>query len=243
MQIFIRDSYAEISALAASHFVEILSGNQHPLVCVASGDSPSGLYKQLVALKNAGKLNVQDWNFIGLDEWLGMNGNDEGSCRYHLDQQFFNPMQIDKGKIRFFDGRATDLQGECDVVEDTIKNKGGVDLAILGLGLNGHIGMNEPGTDIHSRAHIAQLEEETVKVGQKYFTTAKELTGGLTMGIASIMDSRNVFLIVNGTKKAGIVKRLLEEPVSAALPASILRNHPGARIYLDREAASQLANI
>lgn len=242
MQIFIRDSYAEISALAASHFVALLSGKQHPLVCVASGDSPSGLYKHLVELKNAGKLNVQDWNFLGLDEWLGMNGNDEGSCRYHLDQQFFHPMQIDNARIQFFDGRATDPNKECDAVEETIKNKGGVDLTILGLGLNGHIGMNEPGTDIHSRTHIAELDEETKKVGQKYFTNATELKGGLTMGIASIMDSKNVFLLVNGTKKAGIVKKILEEPISPSLPATILRNHPGARIYLDREAASLLAN-
>lgn len=242
MQIFIRDSYAELSALAASHFMELLSGKQHPLVCVASGDSPSGLYKELVNRKNAGELDVQHWDFLGLDEWLGMNGSDEGSCRYHLDKQFFGPMQIDQARIKFFDGRTTEPQAACDEVEALIAAKGGLDITILGLGLNGHIGMNEPGTPVDSRTHIAELEEETKKVGQKYFTAATELVGGLTLGIATIMESRNVFLIVSGTKKAGIVKRILEEPVSVDLPATILRNHPGARIYLDKEAAALLAS-
>jgi 6-phosphogluconolactonase/glucosamine-6-phosphate isomerase/deaminase len=100
--------------------------------------------------------------------------------------------------------------------------------------------MNEPGTSFSSRTHIATLEEETIKVGQKYFTKPTALSGGLTLGLETILESANVFLMVNGTKKAAIVKRIWEEPVSTDLPASILRNHAGARIYLDKEAASLL---
>lgn len=240
MQIFVRDTYAELSALAASHMKEILTENAAPLVCVASGDSPAGLYKAMVELKNAGKLDTGHWNFLGLDEWLGMNGNDDGSCRYHLNQQFFGPMQIEPDHILFFDGRAIDLHQECNRTEAGIKQKGGIDITVLGLGMNGHIGMNEPGTSIHSRTHIAELEAGTVAVGQKYFKTATELSGGLTLGIATIMDSQHIFLIVSGTKKAAIVKMILEEPVSEALPATILRHHKGARIYLDKEAAALL---
>lgn len=240
MQIFVRDTYAELSALAASHMMEILSDNPAPLVCVASGDSPAGLYKALVEQKNAGKLHLGHWDFLGLDEWLGMNGNDEGSCRYHLNHQFFGPLQIEPDKIFFFDGRAIDPQQECNRTEAFIKQKAGIDITVLGLGMNGHIGMNEPGTSINSRTHIAELEAGTVAVGQKYFKTATVLSGGLTLGIATIMDSQHVFLIVSGTKKAAIVKKILEEPVSEALPATILRHHKGARIYLDKEAAALL---
>jgi glucosamine-6-phosphate isomerase len=241
MQIFIKDSYAEISALAAEHFLQLAAQRANPLICVASGDSPAGLYKSLAAHKKTHQLNTDQWFFLGLDEWLGMNGDDEGSCRYHLNNQFFNPLQIATNSIQFFDGRAADPEKECADVEAVIQQKGPIDITILGLGLNGHIGMNEPGALPNSRCRIAELAPETIQVGQKYFTSATELTGGLTMGIGTIVESKNIFLLVNGQKKAAIVKAMMDAPVSPDLPASFLRQHPGVRVYLDKEAAALLA--
>lgn len=238
MQLHIYTSYADLSAAAADHWQQILSTKKYPFVCVASGDSPAGLYRELVARKQAGKADFSKYTFLGLDEWLGMNGKDQGSCRYHLDQQFFDPLQ--QGEIHFFDGRAADPQQECEEVETLIQDRGPLDIVILGLGLNGHIGMNEPGTDFASRTHIAELDAETVKVGQKYFTTPQELKGGLTLGIATILDAAQIFLIVSGAHKAAIVKQILEAPVGTDLPATALRNHPGAHLYLDQAAASAL---
>ncbi|MBZ5856592.1 SRPBCC domain-containing protein [Flavihumibacter profundi] len=241
MEIKIFDTYNELSRLAANDWLQLLAPVKNPLVCVASGDSPAGLYKSLVQLSGDGKWDAGKYNFLGLDEWLGMNGQDEGSCRYHLDQQFFFPLQVAAGKISFFDCRSADLQAECKKAEDCIANNGGLDLVILGLGLNGHVGMNEPGTDVASRSHIAELDPQSVQVGQKYFTRPQELTGGLTLGLATILEARYIFLIVSGLHKAGIVKELLEGPVSNSLPGSLLRNHPGATIYLDKESASLLS--
>jgi galactosamine-6-phosphate isomerase len=133
-----------------------------------------------------------------------------------------------------------DSEAECRRVEAYIKQNGGIDVAIIGLGLNGHIGMNEPGTPVDTRAHVSAIDPETQQTGQKYFTEPRSLSHGLTLGIATLMDTKNIFLMVSGTHKAEIINRVLTEPVSTDLPATILRNHPGATIYLDKAAAQKL---
>ena len=169
-----------------------------------------------------------------------MNGNDEGSCRFHLNNQLFNPLQIAEKQISFFDGRAKDLNEECDRIENFIKEHGGIDLAIVGLGMNGHVGMNEPGTSPSLHSHVAEIDSITQQVGQKYFKEKTALSKGITLGIANLMEARNVFLLVNGKKKAEIVKQVLEGEISEQFPASFLRNHKNFSVYLDDEAASLL---
>mgnify|MGYP001799336298 CR=1 FL=1 len=138
-------------------------------MCTASGDSPKGLYKALIKQVNENKIDISSWNFVGLDEWLGMNRNDEGSCRFHLNNDLFQPLHVEENKISFFDGRAKDLEKECDRIENSIIKIGGIDVAIVGLGLNGHVGMNEPGTPADLRSHVAEIDRQTQQAGQKYF--------------------------------------------------------------------------
>jgi glucosamine-6-phosphate isomerase len=240
MKLFIADTYDALSRQTADDLVLLLKEKVQPLLCVASGDSPAGLYRELVNRVQQEELDVSDWYFVGLDEWLGMNGKDEGSCRFHLDQQLFQPMQINENRICFFDGRSDDAEAECGRIEALIAEHGGIEVAILGLGMNGHVGMNEPGTHPSTFAHVAVLDEETKQVGQKYFKQQKQLTGGLTLGIADLQAARNVFLVVNGRHKASIVKRMLDEPVSEQLPVSLLRHHPDLTVYLDREVAEKI---
>ena len=237
MQIFISDTYEELSKQAAADVISLMQSSANKLLCIASGDTPAGLYKEIVTKVNNRELNIDDWHFVGLDEWAGMNGSDEGSCRYHLDKQFFDPLKIKEEKICFFDGRAADLEAECQRTETFISQHGGIDVAILGLGTNGHIGMNEPGTSPHLHSHISEIAAETQKVGQKYFNSPRSLTHGITLGLANITEARHVVLLVSGAHKAGIVKKILEEEISEQLPASLLRQHPGLKIYLDAAAA------
>ncbi len=239
MQIFISDTYEELSKQAAAEVISLLQSSANKLLCIASGDTPAGLYKEIVSKVNNKELTIGDWNFVGLDEWAGMNGSDEGSCRYHVDKQFFSPLKIKEEKICFFDGRATDLKSECSKTENFIQQHGGIDVAILGLGTNGHIGMNEPGTSPHLHSHVTEIAAETQKVGQKYFNAPRSLTHGITLGLANLMEAEHVLLLVSGAHKAGIVKKMLEEEISEQLPASLLRHHPGLTIYLDKEAAQQ----
>jgi len=240
MKIFVADTYGTMSKQAADDLIQIMQSSKQPLICVASGDSPVGLYKEIVERAGRKELDVTGWLFVGLDEWVGMNGNDEGSCRYHLNHQLFHPLQIDDNKICFFDGRANDLKAECQRIETFIDQHGGIDAAILGLGMNGHVGMNEPGTSLHIRSHVAHLDSTTQQVGQKYFKKQQELTQGITLGIASLMEARHIILIVNGNKKSGITREIIEEDISEKLPATLLRNHRSFKIYLDKEAANKM---
>jgi len=234
MQTLIFDTYQELSKRAADDLIHFAAAKREPLICTASGDSPSGLYKEIVQRQ----MDVSHWKFVGLDEWVGMNGDDEGSCRYHLNKQFFEPLQIPQAHICFFDGKAKDDQ--CAITESFIAKHGGIDVAIVGLGLNGHVGMNEPGTPAHLRSHLAEIDPQTQQVGQKYFSTPRQITHGLTVGIATLMEARHIMLIVSGAKKASIVKEMLTSAISEQLPASLLRQHEGLVIYLDRAAAQMI---
>jgi galactosamine-6-phosphate isomerase len=242
MQLIISDTYEAMSARAAEAVMQKMNFHRNGLLCPASGDSPTGLYKELINQLNNNGTDISGWNFVGLDEWLGMNGNDEGSCRFHLNNQLFNPLHISENNICFFDGKTKDLNAECDKVENFITKHGGIDVAIVGLGMNGHVGMNEPGTSSSLRSHVTEIDAITQQVGQKYFKEKTHISKGITLGIANLMEARNVILIVSGNKKAEIVRQLLEGEISEQLPASLLRNHPNCSVYLDFEAANLLQN-
>lgn len=240
MEVIIAGTYEALSKRAADDVIQMMRSRSHPLLCAASGDTPAGLYKEIVEKVNQHKLNISDWSFIGLDEWVGMNEADEGSCRFNLEEQLFHPLKVAANKISFFDGRASDLNKECEEVEAFIRQKGGMDIAILGLGMNGHIGMNEPGTSVSLRSHVTALDPVTQKIGQKYFKSEQQLNEGITLGIATLMEAQQIILLVSGAHKAEIVKQILEGDISEKLPGSLLRNHPGLKIYLDTTAAKLL---
>jgi glucosamine-6-phosphate isomerase len=240
MKIFVGDTYEMMSKQAADDVVELMRARKQPLICTASGASPAGLYKEIITRAADGQLITNDWFFLGLDEWVGLNGDDEGSCRDHLNHDLFNPLQTEQGNICFFDGRSGDLQSECERAEMFIEQHGGIDVVVLGIGMNGHVGMNEPGTDPHLRSHVAELDPITQQVGQKYFKKEQKLTSGITLGIATIMAARTVILMVSGQHKAEITQQIIENEISEKLPATLLRRHPGLKIYLDAEAASKM---
>jgi galactosamine-6-phosphate isomerase len=241
MQIIISKDFETFSDKATHAITEIMAKQQNPLICVASGDSPSGIYKNIVAQVQSNELTIDHWHFLGLDEWVGLNGEDEGSCRWHLNRELFTPLQIKKDSICFFNGASDNLEQECADTESYIQKQGGIEIAILGLGMNGHIGMNEPNTPIGSRSHIIALDPITKTVGQKYFNKPQPLTKGITLGIATLLEAKHILLIVGGAKKADIVKQVIEGPISEYIPASLLRNHPNCSIYLDEAAASDLS--
>jgi galactosamine-6-phosphate isomerase len=242
MKIIISANYDEMSKRAADDLLNLMKDSPSKLVCPASGDTPSGLFNELVKRVKEKTADISGWKFISLDEWAGMNGETEGSCRNYLDRQLFDPLKIDEKKMFFFNGKEENLKLQCDEAEAFINANQGIEVSILGLGLNGHIGMNEPGTSLHSRAHVAAISAETQAVGQKYFSSTQPITHGITLGIGTIMASAHIFLLVSGSKKAAIVKEVIEGPVSEEIPASYLRNHANFRIYLDAEAASALSD-
>jgi glucosamine-6-phosphate isomerase len=240
----VRESEESLSLEASQAVLLAMQGQKEPAICVASGDSPRGIYSRLAEWRQQEKLDISSWYFVGLDEWLGLDRNDPGSCRYLLDRQLFGPLGVKEERICFFDGRTADPETECARVEAFIRSRGGLSLAILGLGMNGHIGLNEPGSSPGTRAHVSLLQETTKQVAQKYFSefgAPPPLTRGITLGLGTIREAKSLLLIASGKKKAAIVRECLEEPPNNLKPASLLLDHPQLSIYLDQGAASELS--
>lgn len=240
VELLVFETYQKMSEKATDALIKLIKEKPNAVVSPASGNSPEGLYRNFVERVKQENIEVSELFFVGLDEWMGMNGSDEGSCRYYLNEQLFFPLKINEERIAFFDGRAQDPEAECDRIDNAIFEHNGIDLAIVGLGMNGHVGMNEPGTPPDLHAHISQIDPVTAAVGQKYFKEKTNLSSGLTLGIANLMEAKNIMLVVNGEKKAGIVKKVLQEEISIEIPASLLRNHSNFSVYADAEAASLL---
>ncbi len=240
MKILIDDTYEAMSKRVANDVINIMRTAPKPLFCAASGDSPKGLYKELAHQNNASSIDISNWYFLGLDEWIGLDANDEGSCRYMLNKDLFHPLHVKDEMICCFNGKTTDTTKECDRIETFIQQHNGIDVAILGLGMNGHIGLNEPGTSLSLRSHISDIAETTKTVGQKYFSKPQTLTKGITLGLATLMDAKHLFLIVSGEKKASILKQALQHEATEAIPATLIRDHPGFVVYADKDAAKLL---
>lgn len=240
MKIFIADSYELMSKQAADAVMKITQSITEPLICVPSGDSPKGLYKELKLQQEKKIIDIHNWYFLGLDEWIGLGENDEGSCRYMLNRDLFHALNIHEEKICCFDGNTTNTEADCNRIENYIHQHKAIDIAILGLGMNGHVGLNEPGTSPLLYSHVSDIDPVTNKTGQKYFSKPQSLTQGITLGLATLMGAKHLILLVSGQKKAGILKQAIEDDITEKVPASLLRSHPQFYIYADKDAANML---
>lgn len=242
LEVKIHSTYEALSENVAEQVIQLMAVRKEPLLCPASGDTPAGLYKVLAEKYQEQPHQMARWYYVGLDEWVGLNGTDEGSCRYSIDKTLFQPLQVKDENICFFDGRSADLTRECAAAERFISARGGIDVAILGLGMNGHIAMNEPGCPTDGRAQVVALHPVTKQVGQKYFQQPLELEEGITLGMGTLLESRHIILMVSGKHKASVVRKLVEGPVTNDVPGSLLRQHPAVTLFLDEDAAADLTN-
>ena len=241
MNIRVNSNYEEMSRAAADFIVEHVKNNPAALLCFPSGDTPTGIFKCLVQDAKQGIVDFSNCSFIGLDEWVGLNGSDEGSCRHYMDEQLLSPLNIQTEKIYFFDGAAANIEAECGRINEFIGQNGPLDLMMVGLGMNGHVGLNEPGVDFSLHAHISELQDNTKTVAKKYFQKEVSLSQGITLGPKDLLESKIAILIASGSKKAGVVARALEGEISENTPASIFQQHPNAYIFLDSEAGGMLS--
>jgi glucosamine-6-phosphate deaminase len=240
MKIIIAKDYDEMSRTAADLVIEQVKQKPASLICFPSGDSPAGMFRYLVADARAGKVDFSQCYFVGLDEWVGMGMDDEGSCTQFLNEHFFGPLNIKPPQVKFFDAKAANLDAACGDMDDFIAKHGPLDMMIVGVGMNGHIGLNEPGTDFNLYAHHAPLDPVTITVGQKYFKAETLLTEGITLGLKHLQEAKTPLLIAAGSKKAGIIDQALRGNVTAQLPASIFQTLGSAVVLLDAGAAGEL---
>lgn len=240
MKINVFENYEELSKEVSEFIIERVNNNKKMLLCFAGGDTPVLAYKNLVKAYEEGRVDFKDCKFVGLDEWVGLDENDLGSCKYLLYKEVFEPLKIKEENICFFDGKAKNLQKECKNMDMFIEKYGPIDLIVLGIGVNGHLGFNEPGVSFENYTHVVNLQDSTKVVGQKYFEDEKKLEKGITLGIRYILESDTPILIANGKKKSDAIKRLLEDEITENMPASALKLHNNSHIFLDKEATLKI---
>lgn len=232
--------YLQLSEYAADGMLQLLKETPKAVICLASGDSPKLTCELFVKMAKEKKIDISKFFFVGLDEWVGLSPNTKGSCRNDFEKRIIEPLSLSSSQCHFFNGQAENLIQECILMDKIIKDKGGIDLMIVGIGMNGHIGFNEPGVDFNLLSHVINLDETTVSVGQKYFTETVTLSKGITLGLKHLMQTKKVMLLANGRKKAEVIKKTVEGEVTANLPASIMQTHTNGFILLDEEAGSLL---
>jgi glucosamine-6-phosphate isomerase len=229
--------YEALSEATANLIIEVLKKKPDALICIASGDTPLGVCKFLA---KSDKNLFEKCTFVGLDEWVGMDENDEGSCKYGIYQNLLIPLNFPSERIKYFDAKAQDLDSECQKINEFIASRGGLDVMLVGVGMNGHIALNEPNTPFDIYAHVSDLEEVTKSVGQKYFTKETILTQGITLGLAHLQEAKLPILIVNGQRKAPVVNAALTGEITEKFPASIFQKIERSIVLLDLEAAQKI---
>lgn len=235
-QVIYKD-YEELSVKTAEMIAEIIKKKPDALLCFPAGETSVGTFKHLIELNKSGKISFGRCRIVGLDEWAHLGKMKRENCFSFLKKHLFDHIDYTPENLSFFDGEAKDLQMECRKTDDFMKKYGPVDMMLLGVGMNGHLGLNEPGTPFGLYSHIVNLDETTRKVGQKYFSGKVELTAGISLGVKYILESRMVILQMNGTKKAEVAKRLIESEISPDFPASAVKSHPNSFLLLDKEAS------
>jgi glucosamine-6-phosphate isomerase len=240
MHLIISSDFEEMSGTAWEDFLFTLEKISKPVICLPSGKTP------VVFLRNMRNYfsrhqHHPDWYFIGLDEWVGIGKDVKGSCRQFFDEHLFIPLGIPEERISFFNGIAEDLGKECSKAEAFINAHKGIDITVLGIGTNGHLGLNEPGSDPSLRTQIKTLSESTITAAKDYFDEPRDVHQGITLGLKSLLESGTVFLMAGGESKADIIKAVVEGPVTTEIPGSFLQGHPNCFVYLDEKAASKLS--
>lgn len=241
MDFIIKDTYEEMSSACADVFEDLLRVKPKCVLGLATGSTPLGTYAELVKAYEAGHISFKDVTTFNLDEYAGLSGDNDQSYRYFMNHNLFDHVDINKENTHVPDGLCENSHIMCDSYEKAIEEAGGIDIQLLGLGHNGHIGFNEPADEFPVETHKVALTKSTIEANSRLFNSIDEVpTHAYTMGIGTIMKAKKVVVIANGEGKAEIVKRAFKGEVTPQVPASILQSHPNVTIILDGEAASLL---
>lgn len=231
------ENYEEMSRIAAKRIIGLVERKPNAILGLATGSTPEGLYKTLIEDHKTNGTSYKEVKTVNLDEYVGLDKEDKNSYFTFMREKLFNYIDVDLNNTNVPDGTATNMEEEAARYEKYIHDIGGVDLQILGIGHNGHIGFNEPGTSFKSTTHTIKLAERTREANARYFNSIDEVpTEAITMGIQSIMDSKEIILLASGASKAEAIKRLIYGEISEEFPASALRLHNKVTIIADQDA-------
>lgn len=228
----------QIDEVVASLFIKTINNKPNCVLGLATGSSPVGIYKKLVEAYKDNKVSFKDVTTFNLDEYIGLEPTHHQSYRYFMNDNLFNHIDINKNNTHVPNG--INYKYDVENYDKNIEKCGGIDLQILGIGSNGHIAFNEPGTPFDSLTHVVDLKESTIKDNSRFFNSIDEVPKkSITMGLASIMKAKKIVIIITGAAKKEVLAKLLAGTISEDLPASILNNHNDVTVYADKVAMGQ----
>ena len=244
MIIYRAKDYQDMSRKAANIISAQIIMKPNCVLGLATGSSPVGTYRQLIEWYNKGDLDFSHVTSINLDEYKGLSPENDQSYRYFMDTNLFNHVNIDKAHTFVPNGLEVNSEKACTDYNHTIATSGGIDLQLLGLGHNGHIGFNEPGAAFERETHCVDLTESTIEANKRFFSSEEEVPRqAYTMGIKNIMQAKKILVIVSGADKAQILEKVLHGPNTPEVPASILQLHNDVTIVADESALSCLTEL
>jgi len=241
MNIQIKNNSKEV-ALATAEIIKLqLIKKPDSLLCMAAGHTQKETLEILAEWYKNGELEFDRCKIIGLDEWVGIPGDTHGTCFHFIYNNLLAPLNVSPDRYSFFDGCDADLEAQCINANKLIDKHGSIDLIILGVGMNAHLGFNEPGVDVNLRSHVCDLDNTTKHVGVKYFESAMPITRGITLGLKDIFSAETVVLQIIGEQKATITKQVVEGEITNLVPASLARKHTDTIMLIDKPATSKLS--
>jgi len=241
MKIYIVEDYRQLSLKAAAIVAGQINVKPNAVLGLATGSTPEGMYSELVRLYRAGAVDFSEVKTFNLDEYAGLDPGHPQSYHYYMHHHLFNHVNIPAGNIHLPCGNAADITAGCREYDQKIAAAGGIDLQVLGIGVNGHIGFNEPGESLSVGTHLIDLSQETIEANSRFFASAEEVPRqAVTMGMGSIMKARRILLLASGKNKARAIQETVCGRVTPRVPASFLQLHRRAILIIDREAASLL---
>ncbi len=225
------DTYEKMSRKAANIISAQVIAKPDCVLGLATGSSPVGTYKQLIDWYNKGDIDFSNVTSINLDEYIGLDGSNDQSYRYFMNTNLFDHVNIDKANTFVPNGCAEDMDKECAAYDERIKAYGGIDLQLLGIGLDGHIGFNEPDDVFVKNTHVVDLDESTIEANARFFESINDVPRkAVTMGMGGIMNAKKILLVANGANKKEILEKAFFGPITPEIPASILQLHPDVTV-------------
>lgn len=226
MQFIKVETYKELSEKAAGIILDQIREKPDSVLGLATGSTPVGTYDELVKAYNSGEADFSRVKSVNLDEYCGLDEENDQSYRYFMNKHLFDKINIDKNNANVPSGIAEDFDAECEKYDELVRSLGGIDLQILGIGVNGHIGFNEPSDEFSGGTHIVELDARTRLSNSRFFESMDEVpTHAITMGVGTIMSAKKILLLANGEAKREIIEKAVHGEVTPNVPASILQNH------------------
>ena len=237
MKIIVCENYAEISARAAELIADLVKNKPDCVLGLATGSTPVGMYKELIAKNAAGEISFKDVTTYNLDEYYPIEPTHEQSYRYFMNVNLFDHIDINKEKTFVPNGLTENPEEEGAAYDAAIEAAGGVDLQVLGIGQNGHIAFNEPDDALIAGTHITSLTDDTIEANSRFFASKADVpTRAFTMGIGSIMKAKKIILLANGANKHAAIAQMLDDKITTQCPATILKAHADVYLFCDKAA-------